>query len=93
MPVKKKSGNLFKAPRISQIIKGHNKKIEIHHTTTHPNKQCHSRDKESGLLQMKIPTKNVVYKATVKTNNSVKQYRCNGGKPKTKDICSQTFLF
>ena len=59
---------------ISQIIKGHNKKIEFIHSTTHSNKQCNCRDKETCPLPGNCLQKNVMYKVTVKTNSSVKQH-------------------
>ena len=59
---------------ISQIIKDHNKKIETIHSTTHSNKQCNCRDKETCPLQGNCLQKNVVYWGNVKTNSSVKQY-------------------
>ena len=70
--------------KISQIIKGQNKKIETIHSTTHSNKQCNCRDKKTCPLRVGIKKhstilgnwlqKNVVYRATVKTNRSVKHY-------------------
>ena len=59
---------------ISQIIKGHNKKIETIHSNIHPNKRCNCRDKETCPHQGNCQQKNIVYRATEKTNNSVKQY-------------------
>ena len=47
-------------------------KIETLHSNTRPNKQCKCWDKESYSLQGKCLQKNVVYRTTVKTNNSVK---------------------
>ena len=59
---------------ISLIIKSHNKKIKSIHSTTHSINQCNCRDKSTCPLQGKYPQKNIVYRATVKTNRSVKQY-------------------
>ena len=58
----------------SQIIKGHNKKIETLHSNTHPNKQCNYSDKETCPLQGNCQQKKIVYRATVKSSNSLKQY-------------------
>ena len=58
-------------------MKVHNKKIETLHNNTHPNKQCNCKDKESCPLQgncQQKKKKNAVYRVTVKTNYSVKQY-------------------
>ena len=58
---------------ISGII-GHHKKIETTHSSTHPNKQCNCKGKETCPLLGNCLQKNVVYIATAKTNSSVKQY-------------------
>ena len=58
---------------ISQIIKGHQKKIEILHSNTHLTNNATVGIKKH-VPYKTISTKNVVYRATVKTNNSVKQY-------------------
>ena len=55
-------------------IKGLNKNIETIHSTTYSNKQCNCQDKEICSLQGNCLLKNIVYRATVKTNCSVKQY-------------------
>ena len=59
---------------MSQIIKNHNKKIESIYSTTHSTYQCNCRVKNTCPLLWKCLHKNLVYKATVKTNSSVKQY-------------------
>ena len=58
----------------SQIIKDHIKKIKSIHSTIHSNKQCNCRDKETCSLLGNCLQKNVVYRDTVKSNSSVKQY-------------------
>ena len=59
---------------MSQIIKKHNKKIASTNITTHPSNQCNCRVKSTCPLPEKCLYKNIIYKATVKTNNSVKHY-------------------
>ena len=61
---------------MSQIIKSHNKKIGSIHSTTHSNNynQCNLRDKEICPLLGNSLQENVVCRATIKTNSSVKQY-------------------
>ena len=76
---------------IFQIIKSHNRKIEIHHNTTHPNKQCNYWDKES-CPQTKPSTKKCRVQGQCKhLQLSQSVHRCNRGKPKTKDMSPQTF--
>ena len=72
---------------ISQIIKGHNKKIKTIHSNTHLNKQCNCRDKETCPLLGNCQQKNVVYRATVK-NQLLSQvvHWWNGRYHKTKNI-------
>ena len=59
---------------MSQMIKNHNKKIKSINSTTHSTNQCNCRVKNTCPLLGKCLYKNIVYKATVKTNSSVKQY-------------------
>ena len=59
---------------MSQITKSHSKKIESIHSTTHLINQWNCRDKIACPLLGKCLNKSVVYRATVKTNSSVKQY-------------------
>ena len=59
---------------MAQIIKKHNKKIASTNSTPHPSNQCNCRVKSTCLLPNKCLYKNIIYKATVKTNNSVKHY-------------------
>ena len=57
-----------------QIIKKTQQKIASTNSTTHPSNQCNCRVKNTCSLPEKYLYKNFVYKATVKTNNSVKYY-------------------
>ena len=59
---------------MSQIIKSYNKKIKSIHSTTHSSNQCNCRNKKIYPLLGKCLQKNVEYRATVKTNSSIKQY-------------------
>ena len=59
---------------MSQIIKKHNIKIASINSKTYPSNQCNCRVKIACPLLGKCPNKNVIYKAIVKTNNSVKHY-------------------
>ena len=56
------------------VCSRHNKKIETIHSHTYPSKQCNCRDKETCPRLGNCLQKNVVYRVTVKTKNSVKQY-------------------
>ena len=49
-------------------------RIESIHSTTHSTSQCNCRVKNTCSLLGKCLDKNVIYKAKVKTNSSVKQY-------------------
>ena len=53
--------------------KKHNKKIASTNSTSHPSNQCNFRVKSTCPRPNKCQYKNVIYKATVKTN-SVKHY-------------------
>ena len=59
---------------MAQIIKKHNKKIASTNSTPQPYNQCNCRVKSTCHLPNKSLYKNTIYKATVKTNNSVKHY-------------------
>ena len=56
------------------IIKLHNKKIASTNSTSQPYNQCNCRVKSICPLANKCRYTNTIYKATVKTNNSVKHY-------------------
>ena len=45
-----------------------------YNSTTHPSNQCNCRVKNTCPLLGKCQYKNVIYKVTVKTNNSIKHY-------------------
>ena len=59
---------------MSQIIKKTQQKIASTNSTTHPSNQCNYRVKNTCPLLRKYLYKNVIYKATVKTYNSVKHH-------------------
>ena len=61
---------------MAQIIKKHNKKIASTNSTPQPYNQCKCRVKSTCPLLSKCLYTNTIYKATVKTNNSVKHYIC-----------------
>ena len=77
---------------ISQIIKGRNKKIETLHSSTHSNKQCNCRDKETCPLLGNCLQKNSVQNHCKNQQLSQAVQRCNEGYHKTKNIQPQTFL-
>ena len=58
---------------MSQIIKKHNK-IASTNSTAHPSNQCNCKLKSTCHQPEKCLYENVIYKATVKTNNFVKHY-------------------
>ena len=74
---------------MSQIIKKHNKKLASINSTTHPSNQCNCRVKNTCPLLGNCLYKNVIYKATVKTNDSVKHYiGATGGTIKKENLQS-----
>ena len=54
--------------------KKNNKKIASTNSTTYPSNQCNYRVKNTCPFLGKCLYENVIYKSTVKTNNSVKHY-------------------
>ena len=57
---------------MAQIIKKNNKKIASTNSTSQPYNQCNCRVKSTCPLPNKCLYTNTIFKATVKTNNSVK---------------------
>ena len=72
--------------------KKHNKNIASTNSTSQPYNQCNCRVKSTCPLPNKCLYTNTIYKSTVKTNNSVKQYISATRAPQNKESSTIIFL-